>query len=135
MYAHFKKAPANKKLGVLYVVDSVTRRWLEHVRRSGQAVGPSASDGTYAAGVNHVTELLPALMQDILTVVPEDQKVSCLDTLLGDSRSRIHKTAVYADSRKVQHKLFALDRNWRIRKKLTFYPISLYHALYCLTYV
>jgi protein NRD1 len=53
----------------------VTRQWLEQARKAGQALGPSASDGTYAAGVNHVTELLPALMQDIISVAPEDQKV------------------------------------------------------------
>ena len=44
-------------------------------------MGPLASDGTFAAGVNHVTELLPALMGDILSVAPEDQKVRSLDTI------------------------------------------------------
>ncbi|MCJ1333304.1 hypothetical protein MMC10_009998 [Thelotrema lepadinum] len=82
IYAHFKKAPGNKKLGVLYVVDSVTRQWLEQARKAGQTLGPSASDGTFAAGVNHVTELLPALMADILSVAPEDQKVRSLETIL-----------------------------------------------------
>ena len=65
---------------MLYVVDSVTRQWLEQARKAGQALGASASDGTFAAGVNHVTELLPALMQDILSVAPEDQKVRSLET-------------------------------------------------------
>ena len=82
MYAHFKKAPANKKLGVLYVVDSVTRQWLEQARKAGQTLGPDASGATFAAGVNHVTELLPALMQDIIAVAPEDQKVRSLEMLL-----------------------------------------------------
>ena len=85
IYGHFKKAPANKKLGVLYVVDSVTRQWLEQARKSGQTLGPSASDGTFAAGVNHVAELLPALMQDILAVAPEDQKVRFLGMLCRTS--------------------------------------------------
>lgn len=76
VYAHFKKAPANKKLGVLYVVDSVSRQWLEQARKSGQPMGSGAADGTFAAGVNHVTELLPSFMSDIIASAPEEQKVS-----------------------------------------------------------
>ncbi|TDZ46041.1 Rpb7-binding protein seb1 [Colletotrichum trifolii] len=38
------------KLGVLYVVDSVTRKWLEQAKSRGQHVDGSAPDGTYAAG-------------------------------------------------------------------------------------
>jgi protein NRD1 len=75
IYTHFKKAPGTHKLGVLYVVDSVTRKWLEQAKSQGQAINSSASDGTYAAGVNRVTELMPALMNDILQTCPEPQKV------------------------------------------------------------
>lgn len=76
IYTHFKRTPGTHKLGVLYVVDSVTRQWVEAARKSGQQVGPAAPDGTYAAGVNRVTELLPSLMADIISTAPEDQKVS-----------------------------------------------------------
>lgn len=75
IYTHFKKAPGTHKLGVLYVVDSVTRQWVDQARKSGQQVGPSATDGTFAAGVHRVTELLPSLMTDIIGAAPEDQKV------------------------------------------------------------
>ena len=61
---------------MLYVVDSVTRKWLEQAKLQGQVVGSSASDGTYAAGVNRVTELMPVLMNDIMSTAPEEQKVS-----------------------------------------------------------
>lgn len=81
IYTHFKKAPATHKLGVLYVVDSVTRGWVEQARRAGQTFGPSATDGTFAAGVNRVTELLPSFMSDIITNAPEEQKVRLLETL------------------------------------------------------
>lgn len=37
------------------------------------------SDGTYAAGVDHVTELLPSFMTDIINSAPEDQKVRFLE--------------------------------------------------------
>lgn len=76
IYTHFKKAPGTHKLGVLYVVDSVTRQWVEAARKAGQPPGSDAPDGTFAAGVNRVTELLPVLMTDIITNAPMDQKVS-----------------------------------------------------------
>lgn len=65
-------------MGVLYVVDSVTRQWVDLARKAGQQIGGSAPDGTYAAGVNRVTELLPVLMTDIINNAPEDQKVRVL---------------------------------------------------------
>ncbi|KAI9815710.1 MAG: hypothetical protein M1827_002106 [Pycnora praestabilis] len=74
IFTHFKKTPATHKLGVLYVVDSVTRNWVDQARKAGQPTGNEASDGTYAAGVNRVTELLPVLMTDIVHTAPEDQK-------------------------------------------------------------
>ncbi|KAJ5095194.1 hypothetical protein N7532_007485 [Penicillium argentinense] len=74
IYTHFKKAPGTHKLGVLYVVDSVTRQWVEAARKAGQPPGNSAPDGTFAAGVNRVTELLPVLMTDIINNAPHDQK-------------------------------------------------------------
>ncbi|KAI9735253.1 MAG: hypothetical protein M1834_001843 [Cirrosporium novae-zelandiae] len=74
IYTHFKKTPGTHKLGVLYVVDSVTRQWVEQARKAGQTIAPGAPDGTYAAGVNRVTELLPVLMADIINTAPEDQK-------------------------------------------------------------
>ena len=46
-------------------------------------MGPSAPDGTFAAGVNRVTELLPSFMTDILTNCPEEQKVRILENMFG----------------------------------------------------
>lgn len=80
IYTHFKKAPGTHKLGVLYVVDSVTRKWLEQAKAQGQPVNSSAQDGTYAAGVHRVTELMPVLMNDILQSAPDEQKVRYLLT-------------------------------------------------------
>ena len=91
VYTHFKKAPGTHKLGVLYVVDSVTRQWVEQAKKAGQPLGPTASDGTFAAGVNHVTELLPSFMSDIINSAPEDQKVRFLDTLLRATSPSIHR--------------------------------------------
>ncbi len=76
IYTHFKRTPATHKLGVLYVVDSVTRQWIDKATTAGQELaGTAAPDGTYAAGVRRVTELLPLLMNDLSQSVPDDQKV------------------------------------------------------------
>ncbi|GAP87948.1 putative NRD1 protein [Rosellinia necatrix] len=74
IYTHFKKAPATHKLGVLYVVDSVTRKWVDQAKQHSQPINSSAQDGTYAAGVHRVTELLPVLMNDIIQNAPGEQK-------------------------------------------------------------
>ncbi|KAM3078168.1 hypothetical protein ACMFMG_002534 [Clarireedia jacksonii] len=74
LYTHFKKAPGTHKLGVLYVVDSVTRKWTEQAKSAGQTINSSAPDGTFAAGVHRVKELLPVLMNDIIQTAPDDQK-------------------------------------------------------------
>lgn len=86
-------------MGVLYVVDSVTRQWVDQARKIGQLPGSGAPDGTFAAGVTRVTELLPVLMNDIINSAPEDQKVSLAthpdrerhSTLGGDVASRFRK--------------------------------------------
>lgn len=73
----------------------MTRKWLDQAKAQGQSINASAQDGTYAAGVNHVTELMPVLMNDISQTAPEEQKVrysECLnlvytvdlDRLIGD---------------------------------------------------
>ncbi|TAQ84900.1 hypothetical protein B7494_g6772 [Chlorociboria aeruginascens] len=74
LYTHFKKAPATHKLGVLYVVDSVTRKWTEQAKVASQPITSTAQDGTFAAGVHRVKELLPVLMNDIVQSAPDDQK-------------------------------------------------------------
>lgn len=75
LFTHFKKTPGTHKLGVLYVVDSVTRKWLDQAKAQGQTPSLAAPDGTFAAGVHRVTELIPILMNDIIATAPEDQKV------------------------------------------------------------
>ncbi|EON61674.1 hypothetical protein W97_00890 [Coniosporium apollinis CBS 100218] len=73
--AHFQRTPATHKLGVLYVVDSVTRQWVEKARHAGQALsGSAAAPGTYAAGVHKITEVLPVMMNELIQHAPENQK-------------------------------------------------------------
>ncbi|KAJ5364923.1 uncharacterized protein N7496_010636 [Penicillium cataractarum] len=73
-YTHFKKAAATHKLGVLYVVDSIARHWVDATRKAGRPPRSAAPDGTYAGGVDRLTNLLPVLMTDIIDNVLQDQK-------------------------------------------------------------
>ncbi|CAI6329545.1 unnamed protein product [Periconia digitata] len=70
----FKSNPANYKLGVLYVVDSVSRAWLDRARKTGQAVIKTAAPGTFASGVQQITDVLPGLMTELVQCAPADQK-------------------------------------------------------------
>ncbi|KAJ4332141.1 hypothetical protein N0V95_009728 [Ascochyta clinopodiicola] len=70
----FQNSPATHKLGVLYVVDSVTRQWVEKAKAAGQSVSRNAAPGTYAAGVQKMTDVLPAVMNDLVQHVPDNQR-------------------------------------------------------------
>ncbi|KAF3034818.1 hypothetical protein E8E12_006921 [Didymella heteroderae] len=69
-----QNSPATHKLGVLYVVDSVTRQWVEKAKAAGQIVSRNAAPGTYAAGVQKMTDVLPAVMNDVVQHAPDAQK-------------------------------------------------------------
>lgn len=75
IFTHFKKAPGTHKLGILYALDSVVRKWQAEAKRQNQNISTVAPDGTFAAGVVRVRELMPILMDDITSSAPEDQKV------------------------------------------------------------
>lgn len=76
MYRALKKAPATHKLGALYVIDSVVRQWIDAAKKAGQDlhIEGRGEPGTFPAAVKRITELVPALMDDIVKVIPADQK-------------------------------------------------------------
>ena len=53
------------------------RKWVDLAKQQHQEITSAAQDGTYGAGVFRVTEILPALMDNILQTAPADQKVCC----------------------------------------------------------
>jgi protein NRD1 len=62
-------------LGVLYVVDSISRMYQEQARRHGQDISTTLDDATFAGGLRHITSVLPSLMNDIIQHAPDTQKV------------------------------------------------------------
>ncbi|KAF2432249.1 hypothetical protein EJ08DRAFT_139789 [Tothia fuscella] len=59
--AAFARSPATHKLGILYIVDSITRQWV-------------AGGEVYATGVQKMTEVLPKMMVELYQELPENQK-------------------------------------------------------------
>ncbi|KAK5155427.1 hypothetical protein LTS14_005688 [Recurvomyces mirabilis] len=84
LYRALKKAPATHKLGALYVIDSVTRQWIEKAKQAGQNLNIEGrgEPGTFSAAVKRVTELMPALFDDITKALPAEQKPK-LENMLG----------------------------------------------------
>ncbi|KAF2865568.1 hypothetical protein BDV95DRAFT_586047 [Massariosphaeria phaeospora] len=70
----FVKSPDTHKLGVLYVIDSVVRQWMEKARVAGQAVSKNAAPGTFASGAQKIADALPGLMTASIQSAPENQK-------------------------------------------------------------
>lgn len=62
----------------MYVVDTIVRQWLERAKKAGQAVSRNAAPGTFASGVQKITDVLPFLMSDLFQAAPEDQKPKIL---------------------------------------------------------
>lgn len=77
LYAHVKSTPPSHKLGVLYVVDAIARGYQDEAAKANQQVGPSAPEGTYAAGLYRITLIIKNIMSDVFTLPPADDiKVS-----------------------------------------------------------
>ena len=96
IFSQFKKSPATHKLGVLYVVDSVTRQWVDKARHAGQQVGGPAAEGTFASGVQKVTDLLPVMMNELFVAAPVAQKDKIFKLLDIWERSQTFPLALLA---------------------------------------
>ncbi|KAA8911342.1 NRD1 protein, partial [Sphaerosporella brunnea] len=101
LYTHFKKCPGTHKLGPLYVVDSIARKYLDQAKKNHQDVSSSAPDGTFAAGVFRITNLLPPLMNDILQNAPPEENKDKIEKLYAIwERSSTFPPEVLADVKK-----------------------------------
>ncbi|TKX19501.1 RNA polymerase II-binding domain-containing protein 2 [Elsinoe australis] len=113
LYSNFRKTLPTHKLGILFVLDSVTRQWIEKAKASGQELGiGSAPNGTYASGVQRMTELLPSLIDETLRMAPSDQKAKVQNLvdiwergntfpskMIADFKQKLQGPAPYVPSR------------------------------------
>jgi len=56
----------------------VVRQWLDRAKKTGQAVSRNAAPGTFASGVQKITDVLPLLMTDLTQSAPDSQKEKIL---------------------------------------------------------
>lgn len=76
---HFRSTPATHKLGVLFVVDSVTRQWMEKAKQAGQgSAAAMSSDSPYVAGVDRMSKIVASFVGETVSQAPVDQKVCCV---------------------------------------------------------
>lgn len=69
LYACCKATPSSHKLGALYVVDSIVRIYMEEAKKKNQFIDSLAPEGTYAAGVFRISELVESLIGDALELL------------------------------------------------------------------
>ncbi|KZL86236.1 rna recognition domain-containing protein [Colletotrichum incanum] len=74
LFTYFMMATPPYKLGFLYVVDSVVRKWLVQARSRQQVCDENAADGTCGAGVHRLTVLMPNFIDDLLRALPDGHK-------------------------------------------------------------
>ncbi|KAK9462861.1 uncharacterized protein V1516DRAFT_662892 [Lipomyces oligophaga] len=98
LYTHFKKAPANYKLGALYVVDAVVRVYQEEARKLGEVPSANSKEGTPAAAVYHISDIIDSLIADIATA-PAEQKDKILKVIDIWERSATFSPEILASLR------------------------------------
>lgn len=69
LYSNCKATPSSHKLGTLYVVDSIVRIYMDEAKKQNQEIDSSSPDGTYAAGVYKISELIESLVDDALELL------------------------------------------------------------------
>nr|OQO31094.1 hypothetical protein B0A51_01661 [Rachicladosporium sp. CCFEE 5018]OQO31510.1 hypothetical protein B0A51_01277 [Rachicladosporium sp. CCFEE 5018] len=102
LYRALKKAPATHKLGVLYVIDSIIRQWIDGAKKTGLDIHIEGRGeaGTYPAAIKRVTELMPALIDDLLKDLPADQKPKLENILAIWERAGTFPAALLEDSKR-----------------------------------
>lgn len=81
LYSNCKATPSTHKLGSLYVVDSIVRLYKDEAKKRGETIDASAPEGTFAAGVFKISELVESIVDDsleLLIVPATNQKISKL---------------------------------------------------------
>jgi protein NRD1 len=58
----------------VYVLDSVVRGWIDKSKAAGQSISKNAAPGTFASGVQKITDFMPTVMTKLVQSAPEDQK-------------------------------------------------------------
>ncbi|WLF80810.1 hypothetical protein PVL30_004599 [Lodderomyces elongisporus] len=66
LYSSCKASPSLNKLGTLYVVDAIARRYKDEALAQGQTIDANAEDGTFASAVYKISELIESILDDAM---------------------------------------------------------------------
>lgn len=69
LYSSCKATPSSHKLGALYVVDSIVRVYMDEAKKRGEEITANAPEGTFAAGVHKIGELVESLIDDAMELL------------------------------------------------------------------
>ena len=69
LYSQCKANSSTNKLGTLYVVDSIVRKFIEEANKKNEALVPGAPEGTYASAVFKINELVESLVDDAMELL------------------------------------------------------------------
>ncbi|ODQ66111.1 hypothetical protein NADFUDRAFT_51379 [Nadsonia fulvescens var. elongata DSM 6958] len=72
LYTHFKKTPTSHKLGAVYTVDIIARRWQEEANKAEQPISSAAEDGTFGSGLFKISNMIESLMDNAMYPAPAD---------------------------------------------------------------
>lgn len=82
LYSNCKATPSSHKLGTLYVVDSIVRIYMDEAKKQNQEISSSAPDGTFAAGVYKISELVESLVDDALDLLISKSQITKISKLV-----------------------------------------------------
>lgn len=96
LYLQCKTTPLSHKLGMLYVIDSITRAYVEDAKKKGIKVDESAPEGTSAAGAYKISTYIESLIDDTMGLITNDklqkEKISKLVDIWERSQTFDSKT-------------------------------------------
>lgn len=69
LYSQCKANSSTNKLGTLYIVDSIVRKFIEEADKKGEPLVPDAPEGTFASAVFKTNELIESIVDDAMELL------------------------------------------------------------------
>lgn len=82
LYSQCKANSSTNKLGTLYIVDSIVRKFIEEADKKGERLVPDAPEGTYASAVFKTNELIESIVDDAMELLINPSVNSKIEKLI-----------------------------------------------------
>ncbi|ODV95182.1 hypothetical protein PACTADRAFT_49930 [Pachysolen tannophilus NRRL Y-2460] len=74
LYIQCKATPSTHKLGILYVIDSIVRAYVEECKKLNLSINEDANDGTFASGVYKISTIIENLIDDSMVSILDSKQ-------------------------------------------------------------